>query len=145
METEVELGLVKNESGHPTEWVSPSQVALQGTIKSPIKGPAPKGPVHLPAVSARAQLPLVKWVSPSQWDHVLLYDSFSSCSRRSVGRGGSMCQKGSVAYSDVKFPLTPCHLIAEAITQMETWLFSQGSEFYKFVCTSGGGGCHVSL
>lgn len=85
METEVELGLVRNESGHPTEWVSPSQVALQGTIKSPIKGPGPSCPVHLPAVSARAQLPLVKWVSPSQWDHLLLHDSFSSCSRCWVG------------------------------------------------------------
>lgn len=52
VETEVELGLVGNESGHPTEWVSPSQVALQGTIKTTIKGQAPSYPVHLPAVSA---------------------------------------------------------------------------------------------
>lgn len=116
----MELGLVRNESGHPTEWVSPSQVALQGTIKSPIKGPAPT--VRTLASSVSEGSTSFGEVGKSQSIGIMFFCTihFTAVVDIQWGRGGSIDQKGSVSYSDIKLPLTPCHLITEAITQMET-------------------------
>lgn len=138
----MELGLVRNESGHPTEWVSPFQVGLQGTIRTPIKDPATSCPVHLPVVSASTRLlPLVKWVSPIQWDHVLLYNSsLSSCCR--------CWQEGE--YWEGVYCVRRQQYLTEMSNSMPSsygWshysnrdrVSSQGSELYKYVCMSGVG------
>lgn len=138
----MELGLVRNESGHPTEWVSPSQVGLQGTIRTPIKDPATSCPVHLPVVSASTRLlSLVKWVSPIQWDHVLLYDSsFSSCCRcwvRGKGMGGVYSVRRHQYLTEMSNSRPSSY--GWSYYSNRDVVSSQGSELYKNVHMSGVG------